>query len=439
MKKVLLLLIAALTVGLAQDKPAEKKKTPKDAAEATLINKVVAEPDGAKRLAELDEWVKKYPQSDWDDVRPMLYLLTYQQVGKNREAFDKAVEMTNTTPNDFNALAAILRIGPTLNNNAPSPADLDNIEKAADYVMKNGDKVFADSNKPTNFQPADWAKVKPYWGAQSRLVLIAALTARKDDARMETRLKEEAAAHPNDPIFPLALLNIYFQQIKAHPEKQPLVLFYYARAAAIDGPYGPTAAEKQKYMASFNKNYKVYHGSDEGLNDVVAMAKADPVAPADFKIKSTVDLAQDKADAEAKFAASNPAMALWKTIKTGLTGDMPDQFFDGSVKDAALPGKDPATQADMRWKAKIVSMKPVIRPKTLVVAIEKVDGDVTLNLAEGTLPGKMEPGEEIEFSGVAKSYTKDPYMLTLEVTKDQIVGWTGKNMPVHTGRGKKSQ
>ncbi len=431
MKKVLLLLIAALTVGLAQDKPAEKKKTPKDAAEATLINKVVAEPDGAKRLAELDEWVKKYPQSDWDDVRPMLYLLTYQQVGKNREAFDKAVEMTAATPNDFNALTAILRIGPTLNNNAPSPADLDNIEKAADYVMNNGDKVFAVSNKPTNVSAADWGKVKPYWGPQSRVVLIAALTARKDEAHMESKLKEEAAAHPTDTIFPLALLNVYYQQIKAHPEKQPLVLFYYARAAAID------PANSAKYMASFNKNYKIYHGSDEGLTDVVAMAKADPVAPADFKIKSTVDIAEDKAKADAAFAASNPAMALWKTIKTGLTGDMPDQFFDGSVKDAALPGKDPATQADMHWKAKIVSMKPANRPKTILVSIEKPEGDVTLILAEGSvLPGHMDPGEEIEFSGVAKSYMKDPYMLTLEVTKDQIVGWTGKNPVVHHPRAK---
>jgi len=432
MKKVLLLLIAAMTVGLAQDKP-PATKTPKDADEAALINKVVAEPDGAKRLAELDEWIKKYPQSDWDDVRPMLYLLTYQQLNKNQEAFDKAVEMLNTKPEDFNALTAVLRIGPTLNNNAPTPANLDAIEKAAEYVMKNGDKVFANSNRPTNVAEADWTKVKPYWGPQSRVVLIAALQARKDDARMESRLKEEAAANPNDPIFPLALLNVYFQQIKAHPEKQPLVLFYYARAAAIDGPYGPTAAEKQKYMASFTKNYKVYHGSDEGLNDVVAMAKADPVAPADFKSKSTVDIAQEKADQEAKENAANPAMAVWKTVKTGLTSDGSDQFFEGSAKTSLLPGQG------MKWKAKIVSMKPANRPKTIIVSIERPEGDVTLTLAEGSvLPGHMDPGEEIQFEGTVTAYTKDPYMLTLEVTKDQITGWTGKNVPARPG-AKKSQ
>src|SRR6202041_456897 len=106
--------------------------------------------------------------------------------------------------------------------------------------------------------------------------------------------------------------------------------------------------------------------------------KADPVAPADFKIKSTVDIAQEKADAEAKENAANPAMAVWKTVKTGLTGPNSDQFFE-SVKGAGFPGKDPSGQ-EMKWKAKIVSLKPVRNPKTLVVAIEKVDGDVTLNL-----------------------------------------------------------
>ena len=303
-----------------------------------------------------------------------MYLRVYQQAGKMREAFDKANEILATKPYDFEALTAVLRIGPTLNNNSPSAADLDAVEKAAEYVMHNPDKVFDNSNRPDIVTAADWPKVKPYWGPQSRIILIAAYTARNDEARMEAKLKEKAAEYPTDSIYPLALLNMYFKQIKAHPEKQPLVLFYYARAAATD------PANSAKYMASFTKNYKIYHGSDEGLNDVVALAKSSPVAPADFKIKSTVDIAQEKADQEAKENAANPAMAMWKVIKTGLTGDNPDQFWDGSAKDAALPGKDPATQADLKWKAKIVSMKPAMRPKTLVLSIEKPEGDVTLEL-----------------------------------------------------------
>lgn len=134
-------------------------------------------------------------------------------------------------------------------------------------------------------------------------------------------------------------------------------------------------------------------------------------------------------------------MALWKTVKTGLTGDSPDQFFESSVKDSALPGKDPNDQSkDLKWKGKLVSMTPAIRPKTLVLSIEKPEGDVTLTF-ETPLPGKMDPGAEIEFSGAAKSYTKDPYMLTLASEKDQISGWKpAPAAPVkHPAAKKKSQ
>ena len=51
----------------------------------------------------------------------------------------------------------------------------------------------------------------------------------------------------------------------------------------------------------------------------------------------------------------------------------------------------------------------------------------------------MDPGGEIEFSGTAKAYTKEPFMLTFEVEKEDISGWTGKG-PAGAGRagGKKA-
>ena len=415
MTKIALALVAAIALVSAQDKG--KQKVPKNDAEAKLINTVVAETDAAKRLAELDQWVKEFPQSDWNDARPMLYLVTYQQLNKNREAFDKAMEILSTKPEDFMAISAVLRIGPTLNNNAPSAADLDSIEKVCDYVMANPDKVFDNSNRPDTIPAADWGKVRPYWEPQTKVILLNVYNLRKDPARTEAKLKEKATAYPKDPFFPLALINVYFPQIKEHPERQPLVLYYYARAASLDAT---SAADKTKYMGSFTRNYKTYHGSEEGMNDVVALAKANPVAPADFNIKSTVDIAKEKAEEQAKIDAANPAMATWRTVKEGLTGATPDQFFEGSVKDSLLP------QEPLKWKGKIVSMKPALRPKSIVVAVEKPEGDVTLNF-EMPLPGKMEPGEEIQFAGTAKSFTKEPFMLTLEVEKEQLVGWTGKN------------
>ena len=167
--------------------------------------------------------------------------------------------------------------------------------------------------------------------------------------------------------------------------------------------------------------YTTYHGSDEGLDKLIAMAKTS-TAPGDLHIDSVVEIAERKAAADAAAAAADPAMAMWKTIKEGLTGASPDAFFDGSVKDALLPGKNPTTGADLKFKGKLVSMKPALRPKTLVLSVQDPQGDVTLNF-EMALPGKMELGAELEFAGEAKAYTKEPFMLTLEAEKENIVGW----------------
>ena len=67
-----------------------------------------------------------------------------------------------------------------------------------------------------------------------------------------------------------------------------------------------------------------------------------------------------------------------------------------------------------------------MRPKELLIAIEKPDiADAKLVLEE-PLPGKMEPGGEISFFGTAEELSKSPYMITFKVSKDDIEGWTGK-------------
>jgi len=74
-------------------------------------------------------------------------------------------------------------------------------------------------------------------------------------------------------------------------------------------------------------------------------------------------------------------------------------------------------------------MTPETKPKQIVLALEQPNvPDVTLELSEA-LPGKMEPGEELQFEGVAKSYIRQPFMLVFETDPEKIAGWTGKNLP----------
>ncbi len=218
------------------------------------------------------------------------------------------------------------------------------------------------------------------------------------------------------------------------PSDQPLALFHFARAAAYDGPGSLPAADRKQVLTYLkDKAYIPYHGSDQGLDDLLALAKANPFPPADFKILSTVDIALAKQKADAEAAAKDPMMNFWvKLLKEPILKD--PAYFDANVKDSLLPGgADPNVT---KFKGKIVSISPNPKPKEIVLAIEKPGvGDAKLKLDMGTLPGKMEVGEELQFEGTAKEYTADPFMITFEVEAKQIDGWTGKNTPAGTKKG----
>jgi hypothetical protein len=139
---------------------------------------------------------------------------------------------------------------------------------------------------------------------------------------------------------------------------------------------------------------------------------------------SKTEIEKKKAEAEEAAAKANPMLALWKSIRMELTSDNGSPYFESNMKDAALPG---GANGVSKFRGKLVSTNPAARPKEIVLAIENASvADVTLRL-DSALPGKMEPGEEIEFEGVAKSYTREPFMVTFEVEKAKIAGWTGKN------------
>ncbi|HLX43007.1 MAG TPA: hypothetical protein VKR43_06210, partial [Bryobacteraceae bacterium] len=153
--------------------------------------------------------------------------------------------------------------------------------------------------------------------------------------------------------------------------------------------------------------------------------------------KSKSELDKERLDAEEAAAKANPMLGLWKNIRRELQSDGGQTYFDNNMKGAALPG---GANNVAKFKGKLISMTPLVKPKELVLAIEDpAKPDATLKI-ESALPGKMDPGADIEFEGVADSYTKDPFMVTFIVEKSKIEGWTGKNPPLlkKSGGAKKS-
>ncbi len=432
MKKTIISFVAIVTlaVSLQAQAPAKPEKNWKDRAEYDLYSEII-KPDAtpAARLQNLDKWKSGYPTSEYGDQRLKIYLITYQQMNNHRAAFDTATEILKTDPNDAASIQEILGFVRALmpqQPNAPlsaqNKADLDAAEKVARSLLANPDAIYGADKKPQGVADDAWAKTKPTMVNFAQFTLGYIAVTEKDPTKGEAELTKTLQADPTNAQASYMLAGVLLAQQKEHIEKMSEALFEYGRAAGYEGPGALDPKTRASIDGFLSKAYSTYHGSPAGLDQVKTMAKNAALPPPDYHIDSTVDIDTKKAATAAADAAANPMLALWRTIKTELTGDNGPAYFDSSVKDAGLPG---GAGGVMKFKGKLVSATPAVRPKEITLAIEGDAADVTLKLEE-PLPGMMDPGGEISFSGVAKAYTKDPYMLTFAVAREDIDGWTGK-------------
>ncbi len=424
-------LAAGMALALASGAAAQdKKKEWKDRSEYDLCESVTKSSDPKDWLATLDKWKQQYPQTDFSDIRRKLYLEAYRALDRPREAFNAAEDVQKDNPNDLVALSVIEKyiysLAPfgTAQLSAQQTMDLEVAEKAAQQILGNLDTIYSKDNRPTTMTDAQAEQGKPGLKVFAQKTLGYIALTRKEYEKAQTELTKALEMDPAQGQVSFWLGTAVLAQNKTKPELQPVALYDFARAAAYDGPGSLPAADRKQLQDYLNKVYVQYHGSTEGLDRLMAGAKTSVMAQAGFTIKSKSDMDREKAAADAAAEAANPMLALWKNVKKELQSDGGAAYFENSMKGALLPGGANGVQ---KFKGILVSMNPAVRPKELVLAIEKPDsGDVTLKL-DGALPGKMEPGGEIEFDGVADSYSKDPFMVTFTVEKSHVEGWTGKN------------
>lgn len=411
----------------AQDaKASEKKWKGKDGGqeEFQLASAADKATDAKGRIAALDKWKQAFPESDFGDVRDDLYLGAYQQANMNRQAFDKALEIQKAHPNHFYSLQAVVAL---IQNLMPAtPADLDNAARIAMYIIDNADAAFAAANRPQTITEAQWPAVKPAMKTLAHNAYLFTVKARKDQPRAETELTAYLKKDPTQASTSYDLAGAMLAQNQQHPEKQPAAIYHFARAAANNTPNALPAPAQKQVLEYVTKTYTAYHGSDQGLQELLAMAKTNPFPPEGFTIKSKSDLAVEAAKKQAEADAANPIFAFWRDlVKDPILKDG-DAYF-ANMKGALLPGDPGKAKGFEKFKAKLISMTPANKPKSLVLALEKPDvPDVTLTFEE-PLAGNMEPGAMLEFEGVPDSYTKEPFMVTFLVTPEQLTGWTGTN------------
>ena len=385
------------------------QKNWKDRAEYDLFDAITKDNNPKTKLEKLQQWVKQYPQTDYVSERRTLLLATYFQVGMAKEAAEVAKQVLADDPNNFGALYITVSFTQALAGQNPTPDVLDQGEKAAKALLGNLDKT------PSNFTEEQWKNQKPQVETLAHTTLGWIALQRKNWQPAEAEFQKALQLNPND-----GQVDAYMGTAIASekdPAKMPTALFYFARAATYEGQGAMNPASRQQVMTYVQRAYKGFHGSDEGFNNLIAAAKSQPLPPADFKIRTATEIAEEQQKKAAEDAAKNPELTLWKNLNAELTGPDGANYFNSSMKDAQVP----------TLKGKVVKLEPETKPKTLIMALEDgTTADATLKF-EMALPGKVEPGTQLSFEGVPQSYTASPFMVIFNVEPDHLHGWTGKN------------
>jgi hypothetical protein len=386
----------------------------KDQGEYTLYSAILADTNPKTKLDKLQEWQTKYATTEFAKQRKQLFLDTYVKLNQPKEAVAAAKVILADDPKDFTSLYYTMYFTRALAGNNPTPDVLDQGEKAATAILANID------TPPPNVTADQWKGARTGVETLAHATLGWVAMQRKSWEAAEGEFGKTLALDPASGEVEYFMGTVIANE--KNLDKKTAELFYLARAASNDGPEALPQAGRQQVLDYVKRDYKNYHGSDDGFNDLLALAKAQATPPGDYHVRTIRELLDEKDKAEAIAAASHPELTLWKTLKTSLTSPDGASYFETGMKGTQVP----------TLKGKVVRIEPEVKPKTLVLALE--DGttpDATLKF-EAPLAGKVDPGTELSFEGVPQSYTASPFMVVFGVEPDKLHGWTGKNpAPVH--------
>jgi len=421
------------TAPLANAQAPEKKV--KDQGEYDIFNQTLKDANNPQQqIKDLDSWTQKYPESDYKDDRLLYYLQAYNgannpakvlEVGSGLIARDLKSVFGKDPKNGPQQILQVLYL--TTANFAKmqnaTPEQMQQGIAAANALKEYVGEYFTAANKPAATSDTEWTKTKDQVAGLSNAVLMSTAARPGAEAMAKYRTDKNTAncttaegayqkalqQYPDSAAIAFGLGTAEVCLYKVTPEKINSGLWYLARAVAIDPTLGGTSDPKP-IEAYLNSTYTQYHGPDDaGLKALKDAAKASVNPPADFKIKSQIEIAHEK---EMEFEKSNPQLAMWMKIKGQLADAGGEQYFESQLKSADLPP----------LKGTVVEGKPACRSKELIVALSDAShAEVTLKL-DSPLTGKPETGTEVQFKGVPSAFTKDPFMLTMDTEKAKVEG-----------------
>ncbi|WP_321470348.1 hypothetical protein [uncultured Paludibaculum sp.] len=388
----------------------------KDRAEYDLVESIKKETNAQTKLGLLQSWEQKYPNSDFKDDRFALVVGTYQALGNAKAMLETSKTWLASNPKAVQALVWIDLL--TISMNDTSPAALDAGEKAAQSMLGLMDDTFSPARKPQQMTEDQWKQQRTGTESVAYRTLGWVALQRQQYEEADKNFMEALKRNPGDAQASAwaGTANLRTKKL----ERQGIALFHFCRAAVYEGQGAFPAQSRDQLRKSFENNYKNFHGDTTGMDDVIAKAKASPIPPDGFKLlsKDEILIAQEE-----ELKKTNPALALWISIKRSLSGENGAAYFDSTLKNAAIPGgvEVGGTKVD-KFKGKVVSCDAPKKAKKVVVGISSAEMSEVSLVFENPLAVCPDPGIELEFSGAAAAFTAEPFNLSLDVEPKDVSG-----------------
>jgi hypothetical protein len=418
----------------AQGQAAGKEKKVKDQGEYDIFNEALkdAQGDPKKEIQDLDTWVQKYPESDYKWDRLYMYMQALAKM--NPPQPDKMVQygqqlMGQDMKTIFTGATAPLTILDVLYKVAtsvsalpnPTPDQIELGKKAARQLQDEAKAYFTPEHKPAGTADAAWAKAKNDLeaAADHTLLYLDVLPANQamaknppDCATAEPMYVKALQDRPQSAYISFQLGKAMVCLQKTQPEMASAAIYEFQRAAVIDPTLGDPNNKPDQLVKYADDLYTRIHGSTEGLAELKATAKQNPLPPQGFSIKTKDQMAAEK---EADFEKNNPKLALWMKVKNALTAPDGEQYFTSQLKDSAVP----------QLRGLVVEGRPGCRSKEILVSVPQQANqaaqtpEIAIKL-DAPLTGKPEAGSEILFEGVPTAFTKSPFLLTMDAEKSKV-------------------
>jgi hypothetical protein len=389
-----ILLACSLTAMVrAQSAPATAEPQWANQDESDMGLAAQNEQDPAKKLQLLKRWEQQYPNSAFKN---------------NRTA--------------MTAFALLSVMGAAYGKPAGDPA-LTAGEKAAQDLESHFSEYFDDSVKPASATQDQWNSAKRTSEMQIHLVLAYIAQIQKDDARGEAECRNVLSIDPTQALcsYQLGAAIIHEMAVSQSFQRFSEALYDLARSLWVTGPNALPPPVKAAAEKALKANYPNYHGSSDGLDDLMKQVANSALPPASFHIPSAAEIEEAKKRDHDLWAQVHPELNFWATIRAALEAQG-DAYFVPNLKDVELPPPvSDAYQGSPMFSGTVVS---VPSSKQILVNIENVIGDALLKFDQN-IKGDIPAGTAIQFRGVVDSYTKDPsYVLTFNIQepKSDILG-----------------